>query len=76
MTLPNSAKTPSACEMKSTILIDAMSMLGLYEVKVFTATLIGVLQEKFTPEEFAAAVAEAITMTCDRGFAINKGGSL
>jgi hypothetical protein len=44
---------------KAEAMIEAMREMGNLEVKIFTATLIGMLQEKFNPEEFASAISEA-----------------
>jgi hypothetical protein len=46
-------------EQKAGALIEAMRKMGLFEVRHFTATLIGVMQEKFSPKEFAIAISEA-----------------
>jgi hypothetical protein len=50
------SRTPET--QKAEALIEAMREMGTSEVRTFTATLISVLQEKFTPNEFASAISE------------------
>jgi hypothetical protein len=53
-------------EQKAKSLMEAMSELDTIQARAFTATLIGVLQAKFSPEEFVAAIAEAKVLALTR----------